>query len=69
MPTLKGTEASLFYAQCFLHVVLSSINVSIFHSMWLVTFGQMPYLKKSAYVTKCILYFNLTTVFYYDKIY
>ena len=33
-----GTEASLPYAQCFLYLVASSINVSIFHSTWLDTF-------------------------------
>ena len=31
MPKLKGTEASLSYVQCFLYLVSSSINVSIFH--------------------------------------
>ena len=31
MPTLKGTEASLSYAQCFSYLVSSSISVSIFH--------------------------------------
>ena len=36
--TLKGTEVSLSYVQCFLCVVSSSINVSIFHSMWMDTF-------------------------------
>ena len=30
VPTLKGTEASLFYVLCFLYLVCSSINVSIF---------------------------------------
>ena len=40
VPTLKGTEASLFYVQCFLCLVFSSINVSIFHITWLDTFGQ-----------------------------
>ena len=30
MPTLKGTEVSLFYAQCFLNCVSPSINVFIF---------------------------------------
>ena len=30
MPTLKGTEASLSYVQCFLYLVSSSINVSYF---------------------------------------
>ena len=36
--TLKGTEASLSYIQCFLYLVSSSINVSIFHITWLHTF-------------------------------
>ena len=37
MPTLKGTEVSLSSVQCFLYLV-SSINVSIFHSTWPDTF-------------------------------
>ena len=37
MPTLKGTEASLSYVQYFLCLV-SSINVSLFHSTWMDTF-------------------------------
>ena len=36
VPTLKGTEASLSYVQCFLYLV-SSINVFIFHITWLDT--------------------------------
>ena len=39
MPTLKGTEASLSYVQCFLYLESSSINVSIFHIAWLVYSG------------------------------
>ena len=35
--TLKGTEVSLTYVQCFLYHI-SSINVSIFHITWLDTF-------------------------------
>ena len=35
MPTLNGTEASLSYVQCFFYLVSSSINVSIFHVVWL----------------------------------
>ena len=31
VPSLKATEASLSYVQCFLYLVSSSINVSIFH--------------------------------------
>ena len=38
VPTLKGTEASLSYIQCFLYLVSSSINVSIFHITWMDTF-------------------------------
>ena len=38
MPTLKGTKVSLSYVQCFLYLVSSSINVSIFHITWLDTF-------------------------------
>ena len=38
VPTLKGTEASLSYVQCFLYVISSSINVSIFHITWLDSF-------------------------------
>ena len=36
--TLKGTEASLSYVQCFMYLVSSSIDVSIYHSAWLDTF-------------------------------
>ena len=38
VPTLKGTEASLSYVQCFLYLVSCSINVFSFHSTWLDTF-------------------------------
>ena len=40
VPTLKGTEASLSYVQCFLCLVSSSINVSVFHITWLDTFWE-----------------------------
>ena len=36
--TLKGTEVSLSYIQCFLYLVCYSINVSIFHITWLDAF-------------------------------
>ena len=36
--TLKGTEASLTYVQCFLYIVSSSINASTFPNTWLDTF-------------------------------
>ena len=35
---MEGTEASLSYIQCFLYLVSSLINVSIFHITWLATF-------------------------------
>ena len=38
----KGTEASLSYVQCFLHLACSSRNVSIFHITWLDTFWTRP---------------------------
>ena len=38
VPTLKGTEVSLSYVQCFLYLVSSSINASFFLGTWLVTF-------------------------------
>ena len=38
VPTLKGTEASLSYVQCFLYLVCSSVNVSIFDITWPDTF-------------------------------
>ena len=37
VPTLKGTEA-LSCVQCFLYLVSSLINVSVFHSIWTDTF-------------------------------
>ena len=36
--TLKEPEASLSCVQCFLYLISSSINVSIFHITWLDTF-------------------------------
>ena len=40
MSISKGTGVSLSYVQCFLYVVSSSINVSIFHSTWLDVFWK-----------------------------
>ena len=46
VPTLNGTEASLSYVQCFLCLVSSSINVSIFHITWLASFWtDLIYIK------------------------
>ena len=38
VPTLKGTETSLSYGQCFLYLVSSSVKVSVFHITWPDTF-------------------------------
>ena len=38
MPTLKGTEVSLSYVQCFSYLIPSSIKCLIFLSTWLDTF-------------------------------
>ena len=42
--TLKETEASLSYVQCFFYVVSSSVNICIFHSAWLDTFWTHIYI-------------------------
>ena len=38
MLTLKDTEVSLSYVQCFLCLVFSSVNVSMFYNTWLDSF-------------------------------
>ena len=38
VPSLMGTEASLSYVRCFLYLVSSSVNLSIFHITWLDNF-------------------------------
>ena len=43
--TLMGTEASFSYVQCFLYLVSSSINVSIFYIMGMDTFWTDVVLK------------------------
>ena len=53
MPTLKGTEVSLSYVQCFLYLISFWINVSIFHSVWLDTFWTgLIYLAKQEHKFK-----------------
>ena len=37
VPSLKGTEGSLSYVQCFLNLVCSSINVSIIAHGWMLS--------------------------------
>ena len=47
VPTLKRTVVlSLTYIQCFLHLVSSSVNVSIFHCAWVDTFWTGLYILK-----------------------
>ena len=45
VPTLKGTEVSLSYAQCFLYLVSSSINVSFILHGWIPS-GQTSHIYK-----------------------
>ena len=44
IPTLKGTQALLYYVQCFLYLVSSPINVSVFHIIYLDTSWTTNYL-------------------------
>ena len=50
VPALKGTEVSLSCVQCFLYLVSSLINVSIFHSTWLDTFWRVARMEKDMQV-------------------
>ena len=43
MPTLKWTEVSLSFVQCFLYLVSSSISVSGFHINGWIPSGQTVY--------------------------
>ena len=54
MPTLKGTEMTLYCVQCSLYLVYSSGNVSIFHSTWLDTFWTDTYVYVYTYTYICI---------------
>ena len=65
IPTLKGTEALLSYVQCFLYLVSSSVNASIFHIIWLhgwVPSGQTSYLHV---IAKNMI--NITWAFFFEK--
>ena len=54
VPTLKVTEESLYYVQCFLYLVSSSINVSIFHITWLDSFwADLVYVLRGSAVRVC----------------
>ena len=56
VPALKGTEISLSYIQCFLYLLLSSINVSTFHITWLDTFWTDHIHKIYFYVIYNVLF-------------
>ena len=59
VPTLKGTELSLPYVQCFLCLVPSSVNVSIFHITCLGTFWtELVHINMNNWC----LYFKLVTL-------
>ena len=67
MPTLKGTEVSLSYVQCFLYLISSSVNVSIFHIIWLDIFctGLVKYILTSELIAT---YITLLVGKYCDQI-
>ena len=69
MPTLKGTEESLSYVQCFLYLVSSSINVSIFHITWLDTFWTDLVHQIAFYTNECIIKHNIPRLFFNFSIY
>ena len=58
--TLNGTEASLSCVQCFLYLVSSLINVSVFHITWLDTFwtNLIYMVKKSRHRSEYILWLH-----------
>ena len=58
VPTLKGTEVSFSHIQCFLYLVYSSINVSIFHIAWLGTFWT-----DLVSVCICVSFYMMCSVF------
>ena len=60
--TLQGTEVSLSYEQCFLYLVPSLINVSIFHITWLDIFWtDLVYVY---YGKVFVLFVRLSTLIY-----
>ena len=64
--TLKGPEVSLSCVQCFLYLVSSSINVSIFHSTWLDTFGT-GYTFLHTHIYSLFIYVCIYTDIYTDE--
>ena len=63
--TLKGSEVSLSYVQCFLYLLCSSINVSIFHIIWLNTFWTDLVIYKKILV----MITTITNTKLYSKLY
>ena len=59
LPTLKGTGASLSCVQCFLYLISSSINVSIFHITSLDTFWTNFVYSSVACFSHCIVFFEI----------
>ena len=57
VPTLNGTEAALSYVQCFLYLLSSSINVSIFYIMWLNTIWKelIQYAKLVVWIKEVLI--------------
>ena len=60
VPTLKGSEVSLSYVQCFLYLVFSSINVSIFH----FTFHYLLFITFHHY---CFVLHSSFSFFFYSS--
>ena len=67
MPTFNGTRALLSYVQCLLYVISSSLNISIFHSVWLGTFWTdikvFDQLGISPYVVGVTTYICVPSIF------
>ena len=59
VPTLKGTEVSLSYVQCFFYLVSSSTDISIFHITWLDTFWTDSYNPNSFHLTCPISWWSM----------
>ena len=80
MSTLKETEASLSYVHCLLYLVSLSVNVSIFHIVWLYTcWTDLIYVTMIAYCNlislfskhslsgyKCLLDFGIPKIVFYQ---
>ena len=69
VPALEGTEASLSYVQCFLYLVSSLIDVSIFHSTWLDTSGQSSYMYVHICIYKCVYIYMYMSTYTHECVY